>query len=73
MGNGARKEASRPGRTTVRPPGFRRSEATLATTFDVPTPKEQERRVRAFTTARTASASGTSVPALPNPCGGMLP
>ena len=57
IGNGARNAASRPGRTTVSPPGLRRSEATLATTFDVATPIEQESRVRAFTTARTASAS----------------
>ena len=29
----------RPGRTTVRPPGLRRSEATFATTFEVATPE----------------------------------
>ena len=57
IGNGARNAASRPGRTTVSPPGLRRSEATFATTFDVATPSEHESRVRARTTARTASAS----------------
>ena len=30
-----------PGGTTVIPPGLRRSEATLQTTFDVETPSEQ--------------------------------
>ena len=57
IGNGARNAASRPGRTTVSPPGLRRSEATFATTFDVATPSEHESRVRARTTACTASAS----------------
>ena len=57
IGNGARNAASRPGRTTVSPPGLRRSEATLATTFDVATPSEHESRVRARTTARTVSAT----------------
>ena len=33
-GNGARKRASLPGGTTVIPPGLRRSEATLQTTFE---------------------------------------
>ena len=36
--NGARNDASRPGGTTVSPPGLRRSLAILATTFDVATP-----------------------------------
>ena len=57
IGNGARNAASRPGRTTVRPPGLRRSEATFATTFEVATPSEHESCVRARTTARTASAT----------------
>ena len=57
IGNGARNAASRPGRTTVSPPGLRRSDATFATTFEVATPSEHESRVRARTTARTASAS----------------
>ena len=47
IGNGARNAASRPGRTTVSPPGLRRSEATFATTFEVATPSEHESRVRA--------------------------
>ena len=34
IGNGARNAASLPGRTTVSPPGLRRSEATFATTFE---------------------------------------
>ena len=45
--NGARKAASFPGRTTVRPPGFRRSEATLATTFVVATPRRAAQGGRA--------------------------
>ena len=49
--------ASPPGRTTVSPPGLRRSEAIFATTFELPTPSEQDSRVRARTTARTASAT----------------
>ena len=57
IGNGARNAASRPGRTTVSPPGLRRSDATFATTFDVATPSEHESRVLARTTALTASAS----------------
>ena len=56
-GNGARNAASRPGRTTVSPPGLRRSDATFATTFEVATPSEHESRVRSRTTACTASAS----------------
>ena len=44
IGNGARNAASRPGRTAVRPPGLRRSDATFATTFEVATPSEQESR-----------------------------
>ena len=36
--NGARNDASRPGGTTVSPPGLRRSLAIFATTFDVATP-----------------------------------
>ena len=61
IGNGARNAASRPGRTTVSPPGLRRSEATFATTFDVATPSEHESWVRARTTAWTASASGARI------------
>ena len=34
IGNGARNAASCPGRTTVSPPGLRRSDATFATTFE---------------------------------------
>jgi hypothetical protein len=43
MGNGARKAASAPGSTTTRPSGLRRSEATLATSFEVATPTEAVR------------------------------
>jgi hypothetical protein len=43
--NGARNSASRPGRTTTRPPGFRVSLAILATTLAVATPSEQVRLV----------------------------
>ncbi len=39
------------------PPGFRRSEATLQTTFDVETPSEQESDVAARTDVCTASAT----------------
>ena len=56
-GNGARKRASFPGGTTVIPPGLRRSEATLQTTFDVETPSEQESDVAARTEVCTASAT----------------
>ena len=38
MSNGARNDASRPGGTTVSPPGLRRSLAIFATTFEVATP-----------------------------------
>ena len=58
-----------PGGTTVMPPGLRRSDATLHTTFDVETPSEQESEVDARTAVRTASAtarapekSGATVP-----------
>ena len=57
-GNGARKRASLPGGTTVIPPGFRRSEATLQTTFEVETPSEHESDVAARTDVCTASATG---------------
>lgn len=40
-GRGARKEASMPGMTTVRPRGLSRSEATLAMVLLVPSPMEQ--------------------------------
>ena len=53
---GARKRASRPGGTTVIPPGFRRSDATLQTTLDVETPSEHESDVEPRTAACTASA-----------------
>ncbi len=45
-GNGARKLASLPGGTTVMPPGLRRSEATLHTTFEVETPERARQRRR---------------------------
>ena len=54
---GARKAASVPAGTTVIPPGFRRSEATLATTFVGATPSEHERLVAPRTDVRTASAT----------------
>jgi hypothetical protein len=57
MSNGARNAASRPGRTIVIPPGLRRSLATFATTFEVPTPSEHEREVAPRTAVCTASAS----------------
>ena len=67
--SGARKRASVPGGTTVTPPGFRRSEAILQTTFDVPTPSEHVRLVFARTavwiaeaTARAPVKSSTTVP-----------
>ena len=46
-----------PGRTTVSPPGLRRSEATLATTLQVATPSEHVRELAPRTAACTASAS----------------
>ena len=46
-----------PGGTTVIPPGLRRSEATLQTTFDVETPSEQESEVAARIDVCTASAT----------------
>ena len=52
-----RKRASAPGGTTVIPPGLRRSEATLQTTFAVETPSEQDRLVAARTAVCTASAA----------------
>ena len=55
--SGARNAASRPGRTTVRPPGFRRSDATFATTLQEATPSEQVSEVAPRTAACTASAS----------------
>ena len=55
--SGARKRASRPGGTTVMPPGLRRSEATLQTTFDVETPSEQDSEVARANRDRTASAT----------------
>ena len=56
VASGARNRASRPGGTTVIPPGLRRSEATLQTTFAVDTPSEQERDVAPRTATCTASA-----------------
>ncbi len=56
-GKGARKAASRPAGTTVIPPGFFRSLATLATTLQLATPSEQERLVAPRTAAWTASAT----------------
>ena len=55
--NGARKAASVPAGTTVIPPGLRRSEATLATTFVGATPSEHERLVAALTEVCTAAAT----------------
>ena len=55
--NGARNVASRPGGTTVSPPGFRRSLAILATTFEVATPMAAVRLVAPRTEVCTASAS----------------
>ena len=46
-----------PGGTTVIPPGLRRSEATLQTTFEVETPSEHESEVAARTDVCTASAT----------------
>ena len=67
--SGARKSASVPAGTTVTPPGFRRSDAILHTTFEVPTPSEQVRLVVARTavwiadaTARALTKSSTTVP-----------
>ena len=54
---GARNDASRPGGTTVSPPGLRRSDATLATTLHVATPSEHVSEVAPRTAACTASAS----------------
>ena len=54
--SGARNAASVPGGTTVMPPGLRRSEAILQTTFDVPTPSEQVRLVPPRTAVWTADA-----------------
>ena len=51
--NGERNAASRPGRTTVIPPGLRRSLATFA----LPTPSEHEREVAPRTAVCTASAT----------------
>ncbi len=56
VGSGARKRASRPGGTTVMPPGLRRSDATLHTTFDVETPSEHVSDVAPRTATCTASA-----------------
>ena len=56
VGRGARKRASRPGGTTVIPPGLRRSDATLQTTLDVETPSEHDSDVEPRTAACTASA-----------------
>ena len=55
MSNGARKCRSRPGRTTVIPPGLRKSLPIFATTLLGATPSEHESRVRAITDACTAS------------------
>jgi hypothetical protein len=46
IASGARNAASRHGRTIVSPPGLRRSEAIFATTFELASPSEHERRVR---------------------------
>ena len=56
-GSGARKAASSPGATTVTPPGLSRSDATLATTLQVATPSEHDRRTRSATARRTAWAA----------------
>ena len=56
IGKGARKRASRPGGTTVIPPGFLRSEAILHTTFAVETPSEHVRDVEPRTATWMASA-----------------
>ena len=45
------------GRTIVSPPGLRRSDAILATTFELASPSEHESCVRARITACTDSAS----------------
>jgi hypothetical protein len=54
---GARNSASRPGSTTVTPPGLRESDAIFATTFVVATPSEHVRLVAPRTAVCTASAS----------------
>ena len=54
----ARGSAPRvPGGTTVMPPGLRRSDAILHTTFEVPTPSEQVRLVVARTAVWIADAT----------------
>ena len=55
--SGARKRASVPGGTTVMPPGLRRSDAILHTTFEVPTPSEHVRLVVARTAVWIADAT----------------
>ena len=62
MSNGARNEASRPGGTTTRPPGLRRSLAILETTLHVETPIELVRLVEPRTDVCTASASARAFP-----------
>ena len=69
-GNGARKRASLPGGTTVIPPGLRRSEATLQTTFEVETPREHESEVAARTDVCTASATARAPGTQGQPCRG---
>ena len=54
--SGARNRASVPGGTTVIPPGLRRSEAILHTTFEVATPSEHVRLVRPRTAVWIAEA-----------------
>ena len=50
-----------PGGTTVTPPGLRRSDATLHTTFDVATPSEHDSEVAARTDVCTASGDPAGV------------
>ena len=55
-GSGARKAASSPGATTTIPRGLRTSEATLATVFEVATPKEAWRPHSARIRSRISTA-----------------
>ncbi len=63
-GNGARKAASSPGGTTVKPRGLLKSEATLATSLLVARPTEQGSPVSAGTRSKMvrAVASAPSQP-----------
>ena len=60
MSSGARNEASRPGGTTVSPPGFRRSPAIFATVFELPTPIEHVRLAIAKSERFRSFAAGDS-------------